>query len=104
MYNNLSLYLTHLSAVDLKGKPLQELTDIEEICMVCEPVPEDAETGVLRYPMKAEKKKAREELAGTGVGMISKGDAVAGFLVKIMIEAGEGVERVAKVLGEGCDW
>ena len=38
---------------------------------------------------------AKMELIGSGVGMISKGDAIAGFLVKLMIEAGEEIERVA---------
>ncbi|CDO75732.1 hypothetical protein BN946_scf184921.g8 [Trametes cinnabarina] len=37
-----------------------ELPDIEELCTLCEPLPSGAQ--VTAYPMKAEKKKAREEL------------------------------------------
>ena len=35
--------------------------DIEELCTICEPTVPGEEAGVLRYPMKVEKKKAREE-------------------------------------------
>jgi hypothetical protein len=37
-----------------------ELPDIEELCTMCEPLP--VGSAVTAYPMKAEKKKAREEL------------------------------------------
>ena len=36
------------------------LPDVEDLCTVCEPLP--AERDVTTYPMKAERKKAREEL------------------------------------------
>lgn len=35
--------------------------DIEDICTVCEPHPEQHSTDVTRYPMKSVKKKPREE-------------------------------------------
>jgi A/G-specific adenine glycosylase len=35
-------------------------TDIEDLCSICEPLTDD--TSVTAYPMKANKKKAREEL------------------------------------------
>ena len=35
--------------------------DIEELCSICEPVVSGEESGVMRYPMKVEKKRAREE-------------------------------------------
>lgn len=34
--------------------------DIEEMCSLCDPLPEGS--GVTAYPMKVERKKAREEL------------------------------------------
>ncbi|KAH9941170.1 DNA glycosylase [Epithele typhae] len=40
--------------------PAPPVPDIEELCAVCEPLPSGA--GVTAYPMKAEKKRAREEL------------------------------------------
>lgn len=36
------------------------IEDIEDLCAVCEPLPSNA--GVTAYPMKVERKKAREEL------------------------------------------
>ena len=36
------------------------IPDIEELCTLCEPLPDGSP--VTTYPMKAEKKKAREEL------------------------------------------
>ncbi|KAL5511095.1 hypothetical protein ACEPAH_4310 [Sanghuangporus vaninii] len=41
---------------------LKEENDIEELCTLCEPVQPDEDTGVTRYPMKVERKKAREEV------------------------------------------
>ena len=38
--------------------------------------------------------KATTELKGTGIDVISKGDAIAALLVKIMNEAGENIERI----------
>lgn len=36
------------------------VSDIEDLCKICEPLAEDP--AVTAYPMKADKKKAREEL------------------------------------------
>ncbi|EJD02473.1 DNA glycosylase [Fomitiporia mediterranea MF3/22] len=44
-----------------KGR-LPEEDDIEELCTLCEPVLSSEDTGVTRYPMKVERKKAREEV------------------------------------------
>lgn len=44
-----------------QGKnPAAPLSDIEDACSVCEPFP-DASSSVTRFPMKIEKKRAREE-------------------------------------------
>ncbi|OCH93957.1 DNA glycosylase [Obba rivulosa] len=43
-----------------RAEPESRLPDIEELCTLCEPVP--APGLVAAYPMKADKKKAREEL------------------------------------------
>ena len=51
--------------VDGKGPltPRDSEQDIEELCQLCEPPDDDEATeGVTRYPVKVEKKKAREEL------------------------------------------
>ena len=40
---------------------MPESDDIEELCSLCEPVDPGEEAGVTKYPMKVEKKKAREE-------------------------------------------
>ncbi|KAJ6486941.1 DNA glycosylase [Mycena sanguinolenta] len=47
------------TATQLNGS-VTPLTDIEDLCQICEPLADD--TGVTAYPMKANKKKAREEL------------------------------------------
>jgi A/G-specific adenine glycosylase len=42
--------------------------DIEELCLVCDPIPSDEDNGsVTIYPMKAERKKPREELDSVNV-------------------------------------
>ncbi|KAG2142215.1 DNA glycosylase [Suillus bovinus] len=42
--------------------------DIEELCLVCDPIPSDENNGsVTIYPMKAERKKPREELDSVNV-------------------------------------
>ncbi|KAG1781887.1 DNA glycosylase [Suillus placidus] len=42
--------------------------DIEELCLVCDPIPFDEDNGsVTIYPMKAERKKPREELDSVNV-------------------------------------
>ncbi|OAX43694.1 DNA glycosylase [Rhizopogon vinicolor AM-OR11-026] len=46
----------------------QPKPDIEELCLVCEPIPSDEDDGsVTIYPMKAERKKVREELDSVNV-------------------------------------
>ncbi|KAG1860784.1 DNA glycosylase [Suillus subluteus] len=40
-------------------------TDIEELCLVCDPIPSDEDITI--YPMKAERKKPREELDSVNV-------------------------------------
>ena len=42
--------------------PSPDDQDIEELCQLCTPPSESSEIGVTRYPIKVEKKKAREEL------------------------------------------
>ncbi|KAL5529757.1 hypothetical protein ACEPAG_5742 [Sanghuangporus baumii] len=44
-----------------RGRLLEE-NDIEELCTLCESVHPEEDTGVTRYPMKVERKKAREEI------------------------------------------
>ncbi|KAJ3729718.1 DNA glycosylase [Lentinula raphanica] len=39
----------------------QSITDIEDLCTLCEPLP-DGQHGVVAYPMKVKKKKARTEV------------------------------------------
>jgi A/G-specific adenine glycosylase len=41
-------------------------TDIEDLCTMCEPFP-DTSTAVTRYPMKIEKKKAREQSCAVSI-------------------------------------
>lgn len=42
--------------------------DIEELCLVCDPIPSDEDSGsVTIFPMKAERKKPREELDSVNV-------------------------------------
>ncbi|KAF7349290.1 hypothetical protein MSAN_01718500 [Mycena sanguinolenta] len=48
------------TATQLNGSITPSLTDIEDLCEICEPLANG--TGVTAYPMKASKKKAREEL------------------------------------------
>ncbi|RDX54738.1 DNA glycosylase [Lentinus brumalis] len=47
-------------ATSSSGNQMRDVPDIEEPCTLCEPIP--VGSGVMAYPMKAEKKKAREEL------------------------------------------
>ncbi|KAL1747396.1 DNA glycosylase [Schizophyllum fasciatum] len=47
-----------------KGRD-QEMGDIEDLCQSCEPLPDD--TSVTIYPMRAERKKAREEVDAVNV-------------------------------------
>ncbi|RPD65729.1 DNA glycosylase [Lentinus tigrinus ALCF2SS1-7] len=47
-------------ATSNSGNQRQNVSDIEELCTLCEPLPVGSR--VSAYPMKAEKKKAREEL------------------------------------------
>jgi len=51
----------HCGAYLETTKKAQEVEDIEELCSICEPVLPDEDRGVTRYPMKVERKKAREE-------------------------------------------
>ncbi|KAI0747000.1 DNA glycosylase [Daedaleopsis nitida] len=48
------------STANLTGGQEVEVSDIEELCTLCEPL--EIGSAVTAYPMKAEKKKAREEL------------------------------------------
>ncbi|KAH8116805.1 DNA glycosylase [Phellopilus nigrolimitatus] len=41
---------------------LRDEQDIEELCTLCEPILPGEDAGVTRYPMKVERKKAREEV------------------------------------------
>ncbi|KAF8342154.1 DNA glycosylase [Cantharellus anzutake] len=43
-----------------------EAVDVEDLCSLCEPFP-DSSTAVTRYPMKVDKKKAREEHSAVSV-------------------------------------
>ncbi|KAJ7755354.1 DNA glycosylase [Mycena maculata] len=47
------------AATETKG-PAMIVTDIEDLCMICEPLPDGS--NVTAYPMRVAKKKAREEL------------------------------------------
>lgn len=40
---------------------MSQIEDIEDLCTICLPHVHPNSTGVVRYPMKVEKKKAREE-------------------------------------------
>ena len=44
----------------------EKVTDIEDLCPLCSPFP-DTSTAVTRYPMKVEKKKAREEFCAVSI-------------------------------------
>ncbi|KLO10729.1 DNA glycosylase [Schizopora paradoxa] len=52
----------HCGAYLATTSRLPAVQDIEELCSICEPVDPSEERGVTRYPMKAERKKAREEV------------------------------------------
>ncbi|KAF8313134.1 DNA glycosylase, partial [Clavulina sp. PMI_390] len=49
-----------------RGSASSSVPDIEDICGLCDPFP-DASTAVTRFPMKVEKKKAREEDSAVNV-------------------------------------
>lgn len=58
-FNNALLQASHSGAVE---------ADIEELCLVCESIPPAEDNGsVTIYPMKAIRKKAREELDSVNV-------------------------------------
>ncbi|EIW80749.1 DNA glycosylase [Coniophora puteana RWD-64-598 SS2] len=51
-----------------KEESMEDAPDIEELCTLCAPVTADEEVGsVTIYPMKAERKKAREEMDSVNV-------------------------------------
>ncbi|KAJ7637148.1 hypothetical protein FB45DRAFT_1001978 [Roridomyces roridus] len=51
---------SHCSAYAATSQPTNPVVDMEDLCKLCEPLPDSPV--VTAYPMKADKKKAREEL------------------------------------------
>lgn len=56
---------TWCNAYNATNDRVEETTDIEDMCRLCEPLPDD--TSVTIYPMRVERKKAREEVDAVNV-------------------------------------
>ena len=76
-----------------------EEADIEELCTLCEPFPaDDPDTGLVTiYPMKVERKKAREELDSVNViEWRATDDRKRVFLLVRRPEGGQNLIRVSE--------
>ena len=76
-----------------------EEADIEELCTLCEPFPAgDPDTGLVTiYPMKVERKKAREELDSVNViEWRATDDRKRVFLLVRRPEGGQNLIRVSE--------
>lgn len=78
-----------LKAKCVAQNKLPDDQDIEELCSICEPILEGEEFGVMRYPMKCERKKAREETDVVNVVEWESADDQRYFLLVRRPETGE---------------
>ncbi|KAG6335022.1 hypothetical protein ID866_4067 [Astraeus odoratus] len=83
-----------------KNQEIESGPDIEELCTLCEPLPVDEEAGLVTiYPMKVERKKAREELDSVNVIEWRAQDSKKRFFILVRRPEG-GAIRVVGLAGK----